>query len=125
MDNVAVLGRTTFPADYPRGGRPEITLSFLHRGTVLYRSALISKYKFARACASLACIQCVSVLVYRTDTTDVPTLHRSGSNPPALDTLPSSDRAGHGRRPAVSQPFGWEGNSGPFQEERQSAQGHQ
>jgi hypothetical protein len=66
-----------------------------------------------------------SVLVYRTDTTDVPTLHRSGSNPPALDTLPSSDRAGHGRRPAVSQPFGWEGNSGPFQEERQSAQGHQ
>ena len=68
---------------------------------------------------------CVSVLVYRTDTTDVPTLHRSGSNPPALDTLPSSDRAGHGRRPAVSQPFGREGNSGPFQEERQSAQGHQ
>jgi hypothetical protein len=45
--------------------------------------------------ARYRCIgMCVSVLIYRTDTADVPTLHRSGSNhwlepTGPLDTLPS------------------------------------
>ena len=91
-------------------------------GSVLYRGRQCFPFHSSQTCVYV----CISPgLPYRTvHMADVPTLHRSGSNPPALDTLPSCGRAGHGRRPAVSRPFGREGNSGPFQEERQSAQGH-